>query len=357
MIGSDSLSLGEGKTTVLPLRSIAKQFGLAEIFAKAEWINPTGSYKDRIAIETIRDALRCGHRGWIGTSSGNGGASMSAYGARAGMQGFLCVAADAPKEKLQSIVPYGTRLLPMSNIGMREMDMIKVLAAEFNLKLAVTAYRYNPEGMAGAETIGTELSAQGEFTHIYVPTGGGGLLAAIARGMSHQAGKAPKIICAQPLGCGPIARFINEEISSPHIEKCQSDISGLQLPSPPDGLRAADAVRNTGGWGCLVTDDEAWYLQDQLAQHEGVFVEPASALAVAGIVNDFRAGRLTTSDRPVAILTGSGLKDLGRFTQHTSGKPKTSSFSDLRTVLESALSNNQVRDDFQSNRGAIKNRT
>ena len=72
MIGSNSLSLGEGQTPVLPLRSIAKQFGLAEVFAKAEWINPTGSYKDRIAIETIRDALRCSHRGWIGTSSGNG---------------------------------------------------------------------------------------------------------------------------------------------------------------------------------------------------------------------------------------------------------------------------------------------
>lgn len=338
MIGSDSLSLGEGQTPVLSLRSIAQQFGLTEVFAKAEWLNPTGSYKDRIAVETIQDALRCGNRGWIGTSSGNGGASMSAYGARAGLPGFLCVAADAPKEKLQSIIPYGTRLLSMSNLGMPEMDKIKLLAAEFNLKLSVTAYRYNPEGMAGAETIGTELSAQGEFTHIYVPTGGGGLLAAIARGMSQQAYKTPKVICAQPLGCGPIVRFINDEISSPHIEKCQSNISGLQLSSPPDGLQAADAVRSTGGWGCLVTDEEAWNLQDLLAQHEGVFVEPASALAVAAIVKDFRAGRLTTSDRPLAILTGSGLKDLRRFTLPLAENSITSRFSDLRAVLDSAFS-------------------
>lgn len=336
----DSLSLGEGHTPVLSLRLIARQFGLAEIFAKAEWLNPTGSYKDRIAIETIRDALRCGNRGWIGTSSGNGGASMSAYGARAGLPGFLCVSADAPKEKLQSIIPYGTRLLPMSNLGLREMDMIKGLATEFNLKLSVTAYRYNPEGMAGAETIGTELSAQGEFTHIYVPTGGGGLVAAIVSGTSRQGSRSPKVICAQPFGCGPIAQFINDEISSPHIDLCQSKISGLQLPSPPDGLRAADAVRNTGGWGCLVTDDEAWHLQDLLAQREGVFVEPASALAVAGIINDFRAGRLTTSDRPIAIMTGSGLKDLRRFSSRHLDKPETSSFSELRTVLESAFGNN-----------------
>ncbi len=346
MIGSDALSLGEGHTPVLSLRSIAHRFGLPEVFAKAEWINPTGSYKDRIAVETIQDAVRCGNRGWIGTSSGNGGASMSAYGARAGLQGFLCVAADAPKEKLQSIIPYGTRLLPMSNLGMPEMDKIKVLATEFNLKLSVTAYRYNPEGMAGAETIGTELSAQGEFTHIYVPTGGGGLLVAIARGMSQRTNKTSKVICAQPLGCGPIAQFINDEISSPHIEKCQSNISGLQLPSPPDGLRAADAVRNTDGWGCLVTDEEAWHMQDLLAQQEGVFVEPASALAVAGIINDFRAGRLTSSDRPLAILTGSGLKDLRRFSSRHIDKPETTSFSDLRTVLESAFNNNQVLPKF-----------
>ena len=152
MTTSDRLSLGEGGTPVLELSAIASHCGVSGMWAKAEWMNPTGSYKDRIASVTMRDALRLGARGWVGTSSGNGGAAMSAYGARAGLPGFQCVAADAPPEKIQSIVPYRTALLPMSELGLTEMDEIGRLADEYELKLAITAYRYNSDGMAGTRS-------------------------------------------------------------------------------------------------------------------------------------------------------------------------------------------------------------
>jgi threonine synthase len=261
----------------------------------------------------MRDALRRGARGWVGTSSGNGGAAMSAYGARVGLPGFLCVAADAPPEKLQSIVPYRTALLPMAELGLTEMDEIGRLAGEYELKLAITAYRYNPEGMAGAEAIGHELAGEGSFTHVYVPTGGGGLLVAVARGLARSTARSPKLVCAQPAGCAPIARHLEGELREPCIDACASEISGLQLAAPPDGSLAADAVRRVGGWGCTVTDRAAWDAQLLLARREGIFVEPAAALAVAAIMHDVEAGRLTASDRPVALLTGTGLKDLRRF--------------------------------------------
>lgn len=246
MTGRDPLSLGEGATPVLPLDALARQLGLAEVWAKAEWINPTGSYKDRIALETVRHALHRGDRGWVGTSSGNGGASLSAYGARAGLPGYLCVAADAPSEKLLSIVPYGATLLPMTSLGLGEMDAIGRLAAEHGLKLAVTAYRYNPEGMAGAEAIGAELREQGSFTHVYVPAGGGGLLVAVACGLARRDGTGPHVVCAQPSGCAPIARFLGGEIDEPVVERCTTTVSGLQLPAPPDGYLAVDAVISSG---------------------------------------------------------------------------------------------------------------
>ncbi len=205
---------------------------------KAEWLNPTGSFKDRIALHTIRDAVQSGTRGWVGTSSGNGGAAMSAYGARAGLPGFLCIAADAPKRKLQSIIPYGATLLPMSQLGLREMDEIGALAVEYHLKLAVTAYRYNPEGLVGAEAIGDELVDQGPFTHVYVPTGGGGL----ARGNRTRSGpriprRASSNLCT-PRGCAPIAPCLEGELNEPLIDECASSISGLQLAAPPDGALA-----------------------------------------------------------------------------------------------------------------------
>lgn len=313
MTTSDRLSLGEGGTPVLELGAIASHCGGPGVWAKAEWMNPTGSYKDRIASATMRDAIQRGARGWVGTSSGNGGAAMSAYGARAGLPGFLCVAADAPPEKLQSIVPYRTALLPMTELGLTEMDEIGRLALEYELKLAITAYRYNPDGMAGAEAIGHELADQGSFTHVYVPTGGGGLLVAVARGLARATARSPKLVCAQPVGCAPIARHLERELPEPRIDACVTEISGLQLAAPPDGLLAAEAVRRTGGWGCIVTDRAAWDAQLLLTRREGIFVEPAAALAVAAIMNDVDAGRLTASDRPVAVLTGTGLKDLRRF--------------------------------------------
>lgn len=326
------LSLGEGNTPVLALTTLSKSLGINEISAKAEWMNPTGSYKDRIAAATINDALRGGLRGWIGTSSGNGGASMSAYGAKAGLPGFLCIAADAPAEKVRSIVPYGATLLPMSQLGIAEMDAIRELASQYHLKLSVTAYRYNPEGMSGAEAIGAELLKQGDFTHVYVPAGGGGLLVAIARGMAG-ATKA-RMICAQPAGCDPIVQFLNREIDEARIASCTSTISGLQLPAPPDGELAAAAVVESDGWGRSVSDADAWSMQDYLASKEGIFVEPASALAAAALANDVKSGRLPSSARPVAVLTGSGLKDLRRFSSTVGQSEKTFTIDDLRLRLE-----------------------
>jgi threonine synthase len=331
------LSLGEGNTPILPLTALAKALGMSEVSAKAEWISPTGSYKDRIAAATIDDALRRGLRGWIGTSSGNGGASMSAYGAKAGLPGFLCIAADAPAEKVRSIVPYGATLLPMTQLGIAEMEAIRELSSEFRLKLSVTAYRYNPEGMSGAESIGAELMKQGDFTHVYVPAGGGGLLVAVARGM--QASAKIRLICAQPAGCDPIVRFLSGEIAKPRVDKCTSNISGLQLPAPPDGELAASAVLESGGWGCSVSDADAWSMQDYLASREGIFVEPASALAAAALANDVKSGRLPSSARPVAVLTGSGLKDLRRFSSATGFGEQTFTINDLRLRLKALDAN------------------
>jgi threonine synthase len=330
-------SLGEGNTPVLSLTTLAKSLGLREISAKAEWINPTGSYKDRIAAATIEDALRRGLRGWIGTSSGNGGASMSAYGAKAGLPGFLCVAADAPAEKVRSIIPYGTTLLPMSQLGISEMDAISELATQHHLKLSVTAYQYNPEGMSGAEAIGAELLNQGDFTHVYVPSGGGGLLVAVSHGMASTA--KTRMICAQPVGCDPIVRYLNREIAEPRVAACTSTISGLQLPAPPDGELAVSAVIESNGWGCSVSDADAWSMQNYLASREGIFVEPASALAAAALANDVKSGRLPSSAHPVAVLTGSGLKDLRRFSLTAEFGGRTFTIDDLRRRLEAIGTN------------------
>jgi threonine synthase len=167
--------------------------------------------------------------------------------------------------------------------------------------------------MRGADAIGVEVAESGaDVTQVYVPTGGGGLVTATARGLE-AGGCTGSVVVCQPSGCAPIARFVQGQIDSPIVAGCDTAVSGLQLPEPPDGEIAAAAVRASGGWGCLVDDEATWRIQDELAAAEGIFVEPASALAVAAVAADAAAGRLGRKDQPVVILTGSGMKDLRRF--------------------------------------------
>ena len=308
-----SLHLGEGDTPLIGLPRLADRWGLGALYAKAEHLNPTGSYKDRIAAATMAEALRRGRRGWLGTSSGNGGAAMSAYGRRAGLPGVLCVSADAPPEKLASIRPYGIVMVAMARMGPAVMAELGRIAEDENLQLTITTHVHNPVGMRGARAIGVEIAAQaGDVTQVYVPAGGGGLLVATAGGLAGAGCRAAVVVC-QPAGCAPIARYVSGELATPEVTECVTDISGLQLPVPPDGPAAADAVRASGGWGAAIPDEEAWGAQDALAAEEGVFVEPASAVALAAIAADAASGRLGAGDRPCVVLSGSGLKDLRRF--------------------------------------------
>lgn len=308
------LYLGEGGTPLIELRRLAARWGLARLWAKAEHLNPTGSYKDRIAAATMRAALEQGRRGWVGTSSGNGGAAMSAYGCRAGLPGALCVLADAPAEKLASIRPYRVLLITLGRMGPDVMAELSRIAGAENLMLTITAHAYNPIGMRGADGIGAEIAAAcPQVTHLYVPAGGGGLLVATARGAAG-AGLAARVVAAQPAGCAPIVRYLRGEVGRPVIERWSTDISGLQLPAPPDGMAAAAMVTASGGWGADVPDEDTWQAQDELARAEGIFVEPASALALAAVRRDVMAGRVGSADQPCVVLTGAGLKDLRRFT-------------------------------------------
>jgi threonine synthase len=306
------ITLGEGGTPVIALPRLAARWGLGGLSAKLESVNPTGSYKDRIAAATMTVALRDGRRGWIATSSGNGGAAMSAYGARAGLPGVLCVPTDAPPEKLATIRPYGALMVPMVTVDVAVMAELSRIAEQQNLMLAITTHAHNPEGMRGADAIGAELTGAGAFTQVYVPSGGGGLVTATARGLRDVGSTAAVVVC-QPAGCAPIARYVQGDIDSPQVPRCETAVSGLQLPQPPDGVVAAAAVRASGGWGTWVEDEASWRIQDELATTEGVFVEPASALAVAAVAADAAEGRLGADDHPVVVLTGSGMKDLRRF--------------------------------------------
>lgn len=323
------ISLGEGDTPVLQLDVLARRLGLDRLLANLESQNPTGSYKDRVAAMSLSLARQRDNVGWIATSSGNAGLAMAAYGARAALPGFLCLVASAPLEKRLPLMPYPIGVVAGEGVGREStgrtdsglVEQVCAAANQHNLYLGITAHAFNPSGMRGIDTIAYELAEQApNATHVYVPTGGGGLLAAIARDLEHRTMPA-RVIACQPSGCAPIVRFLNGQIRTPEIERCDSDISALQIPRPPDGSLAADAVTRSNGWGTAPDDKAILVAQRLLAATEGVFVEPASAAALAALIDGLERNRLEPDDHPVLILAGAGSKDQSRFTTEAGHLP------------------------------------
>jgi threonine synthase len=323
------VSLGEGNTPVVSLPAIARRLGLARLSAKLELLNPTGSYKDRVAAMSLSLARSRGNAGWIATSSGNAGMAMAAYGARAGLPGFLALGGSAPLEKRAPLIPFGLTVVAVEGIGAdasKELDhdffwAVRSGADRHGLYLGITCHAYNPDGMRGIDTLGYELAAQVPgLSHVYLPAGSGGLLVAVARGLRHRQAN-PKVIACQPAGCAPIVGCLQASLRVPEIDRCESAVSALQLPSPPDGDLAVQAVTASGGWGTAVSDAEIFTAQRALAETEGIFVEPAAATGLAALAADAAAGRLGPDDHPVLVLTGAGWKDLGRFAGPASSIP------------------------------------
>lgn len=310
------ITLGEGDTPLVGLPCLGAEIGLPRLLAKLENVNPTGSYKDRIAAVSLTLARERGLRGWIATSSGNAGMALAAYGARAGLPGILFTVPTMPREKLLPLLALGVRLHGVEGLGAERaaeqalFAAVSACAERYGLFLGVTAHKFNPDGMRGVDTLAYELHAQApDVRAVYVPSGGGGLAAAVGRGLADTGSKAALVVC-QPAGCAPIVSFLSGERATPIVDRCNTMISGLQLPSPPDGLLAADWVHKSGGWGTAVDDAAAAEARLMLARTEGVFIEPASAVALAAAIRDRKEGRLAADDEVVLVLTGTGLKEL-----------------------------------------------
>lgn len=312
-----SLGLGEGDTPLLDATSsqISAQ-GRPRVSFKAEYQNPTGSFKDRIAAMASAIIARDQLVGAVGTSSGNGGAAIAAYGARAGFPVILFTVSGIVDGKLSQIVAHGAEANIVNELGtgiggVEEVaDSIAALAHDQGWHAFLTGARYAPEAMRGAETIAFELAEQRPMaTAVYVPIGGGGLLASIWRGYRRMGrdGSLPRLVGVQPAGCPTLNRALTG-VMGPLDEALTTSISGLQVPVLFD-FDAPAAITESGGHVVEVTDEQAWSSQRILARHEGIYVEPAGATAFAGLLADLDTRRVSADDDVVVVLSGAGFKD------------------------------------------------
>jgi len=176
--------------------------------------------------------------------------------------------------------------------------------------------------MRGVETIGLELAADQEVqngVHVFSPAGGGGLTLAIGKGFlkwkKHYLDYIlPALHCVQPKGNNTIAGPLRAGNNKAHsISHSTTKVSGLQVPGVIDGDMTLKVCRELGGTGHLVPDHLVFQLQMELASKEGIYCEPAGAVALAGAIQARQKGEIKEKDKVICMVTGHGFKDSGLY--------------------------------------------
>ncbi|MCB1232200.1 MAG: pyridoxal-phosphate dependent enzyme [Verrucomicrobiae bacterium] len=314
------LTLGEADTPLVRSRRIGPAAGLPNLFFKLESANPTGSYKDRFAVSAISHLLASGKTNCLATSSGNTGSALAATCAVAGIPCRLAIVEPAPSGKLKQMLAYGAELFRIRGFGLdpeittRTFSRLRELGNRAGWSLEVSAYAVSPDGMSGVETIAFELAEVfgPKLDHVFAPAGGGGLCLAIARGFEKcdPSDGSPTIQCVQPVGNDTMAGPLREgRDHGRKADPCLTKISGLQVPNLLDANDVIAACRKGGGTGHLVEDALVFECQRRLAQEEGIFAEPAGAVALAGALQAAERGEIDRNSSVVCLVTGSGFKD------------------------------------------------
>ena len=310
------ISLGEGETPVVRSRSLGGVI-TAKLYFKLEFVNPTGSFKDRGTVMTVSKALEWDVKSVADDSSGNAGASLAGYSARADLNCTIYVPASASGEKIIQIKSYGADLEEVP--GPRERATEKIKEDTLNADTYYASHNLSPYFPEGMKTIAYEISEEFQWNppeHLVVPVGGGALLIGIYNGFRDLVrlgwiDRIPRLHGLQSESCSPVVRaFENSWERTRPVDVKPTIAEGVHISNPDRGEEILEAIRNTGGLAMQVSEDQVKCSLKNLARKEGLFVEPTSAVSLAGLKKLDDKGVFNSGDRVIAPITGSGLKDV-----------------------------------------------
>jgi threonine synthase len=312
------VTLQEGDTPLIPAKHLGSLVGDGvEIFLKYEGLNPTGSFKDRGMTLAISKALEEGAEAVICASTGNTSASAACYSAKAGLKCVVLIPEGAiALGKLSQALIHGARVIAIKG----NFDDALNLVLEIVKRIPVTLVNsLNPYRIEGQKTASFEVcDCLGDAPDFHaIPVGNAGNITAYWKGYKEYkaAGKVkklPRMLGFQAEGAAPIVR-------GHPIKEPKTIATAIRIGNPASWKGAVAARDESGGLIDMVSDDEILAAYKLLASKEGVFVEPASAASVAGVLKLAKSGffKRTTNDerrttRIVCVLTGHGLKDPDR---------------------------------------------
>ena len=293
------VTLHEGGTPLLPAPRLADRVG-RPVFLKYDGANPTGSFKDRGMTLAVSKALEAGARAVACASTGNTAASAAAYAARAGLECVVVLpAGNVALGKLAQAIRHGARVVTVAGAFDVALEVVRAFTAGGE---AVLVNSLNPDRIAGQQTAAWEIvETLGAAPAVQaLPVGNAGNITAYWQGY-RALGEAPRMWGFQAAGAAPIVR--GAPVAHP-----ETVATAIRIGNPASWIEAVAARDESGGIIEAVTDEQILAAYRLLAEEEGVFCEPASAAAVAGVLA-YRA-RLPAGP-VVCTLTGHGLKDPG----------------------------------------------
>jgi threonine synthase len=305
--GAQAVTFGEGMT---PL--VAGHWEGAPVLYKLEFMMPTGSFKDRGTTVLVSYLKSCGVDRVLEDSSGNAGASLSAYAAAAGMRCRILVPETASYPKIAQIAACGADVVTIR--GSRQQVAEEALRQSAEIFYA--SHNWQPFFVEGVKTLAYELWEQLGFRApdcIVVPLGYGSNVLGADRGFDELArngeiGRRPRLFGVQAASCAPLqAAFQAGGESLVPTSVGPTIAEGIATPRPTRVAEVLRAVRETGGTIVAVDEPEIVKALRALAGR-GLYVEPTSAVAAAGLSRLWASGDIAAGDTTVVVLTGSGLK-------------------------------------------------
>ncbi|PPG18581.1 MULTISPECIES: threonine synthase [unclassified Rathayibacter] len=300
------ITLGEGGTPLIPAAALSARTG-AKVWVKYEGMNPTGSFKDRGMTMAISKAVEHGAKAVICASTGNTSASAAAYATHAGITAAVLVPeGKIALGKLSQAIAHNAQLLQVQGNFDDCLDIARDLAKNYPVHLVNSV---NPDRIAGQKTAAfevVEVLGDAPDFHI-VPVGNAGNYTAYFRGYSEElergeSTRLPRMFGFQAEGSAPI-------VHGAPVRHPETIASAIRIGNPASWELALNARTVSDGYFGAISDEKILEAYRILAGEVGVFVEPASAISVAGLLERAEAGAIPKDATIVLTVTGHGLKD------------------------------------------------
>jgi threonine synthase len=304
--GLAAVTLGEGGTPLVRARQLSELTG-CEVWLKCEGVNPTGSFKDRGMTTAITAAVGAGARAVICASTGNTSASAAAYATAAGLTCAVLVPdGKIALGKLSQAIAHGATLLQVEGNFDDCLTLARKLAEAFPVELVNSV---NPARIEGQKTAAFEVvDTLGDAPDVHcLPVGNAGNITAYWKGYREYAAdgpasRTPRMWGFQAEGAAPI-------VMGHPVDQPDTIATAIRIGNPASWKQAEQARDDSGGRIDAVGDRQILAAHRWLSAREGVFVEPASAASVAGLMQVHEAGGLAPGQTVVCTVTGHGLKD------------------------------------------------